>query len=83
MTDKVTNEPSPLEQLIASLPDQVELFDENDQPVEDGIIDLNDEMKRTFAILMLETGDSLEKVFMDTLMHAVDRLREEQGDEEE
>lgn len=87
MTDKTPIEErqlSPLEQLIAILPDQVELMDENDQPIEDGVIDLNEDMKRAFAILMLESGDSLEKVFIDTIMYAVDRLSDENaGDEEE
>ena len=80
MTDKTQT--SPLMQLIKSMPNEVELLDENDQPIEDGIIELNDNMKRSFALLMLESGDSLEKVMIDTIMQAVDRLQEEEDPED-
>lgn len=69
---------SKLQGIIDSLPNEIQLVDENGKPFdEDIVIVLDDDLKYNFAYIMLETGEDLETAVRNTLSDAIESFKED------
>lgn len=60
------------EDILAEMPDEIQLLDPAGNPIEDCLIPLDRQTKENLAHIVFETGDDLETVIIETLQGAVE-----------